>query len=82
MTNMTWKHAIFLGGAVLILAACADVTAPSPNLQPTTGRASVKTSGTSAKEPTTTTATPTGIDCRTGYSVQVGYIDVRGVCDF
>jgi hypothetical protein len=76
MTNTTWKHAIFLGGAVLILAACADVTAPTPNLQQTTRRAAAKSSSPTTTE---TTLNPTSLDCKTGYSVQVGF---SLVCDF
>jgi hypothetical protein len=65
---MTWKQALFMGGAVLLLAACSDVTAPSSNLRPVNGaKAAAKAS------PLDATATTT--ECKTGYSVQSGYSD-------
>lgn len=27
---MSWQRAVFFGGAVLVLSACADATAPAP----------------------------------------------------
>jgi hypothetical protein len=81
MTTMTWKHAVFMGGAVVILAACSSATAPEPTastLEVHKGSASVRT-----QDPTTTTSpgtTPvpeatTDSDCRSGYSVQIGFVD-------
>jgi hypothetical protein len=70
MTTMTWKQAVFFGGAVLILAACDSATAPTPpqsSLKVEKGAASVKT-----QTPPSTPA-PTADDCRSGYSVQVGF---------
>jgi hypothetical protein len=68
---MTWKQALFMGGAVFLLAACSDVTAPSSDLRPVNGaKASVKAPG----------AIPmaTSLTCRTGYSVQSGYTEECG----
>lgn len=52
---MSWKKAVFFGGAVLVSAACADVTTPTAPAELTKiDRASV-----SATNKTTTLATPT-----------------------
>jgi hypothetical protein len=77
MTSTTWKQAIFVGGAILVLAACSDATAPEPpaNLERTTEQAASRRDrgGHLRLNPQTT-------DCRSGYSVQVGWIDVPEVC--
>jgi hypothetical protein len=47
--KMSWKKAVFYGGAVLVLSACADATAPtSPELK------KIDHSSASAKQSTTT----------------------------
>lgn len=77
--NMTIKRALFLGGAVLVLAACADATAPvgarqggsvaaSKKANPQPGTTTPKTSAL----PTTNTAT--NGECRGGG----GYTVVSG----
>jgi len=68
---MNWKQALFLGGAVLVLAACADSTAPAPGLRQTKGTAAVK------KDAPGTVGTATSDAC--GYSVSVGKTD-DGTC--
>jgi len=68
---MTWKQALFMGGAVLLLAACSDVTAPSNDLRPVNGKASAK-----AAPGALPTATSTA--CRSGYSVSSGYTEDCG----
>lgn len=43
--QMSWKKAVFFGGAVLVLSACADTTAPSsPSELTKLDRASVSAS--------------------------------------
>ena len=72
MATMSWKQALFLGGAVLILTACENATAPTPPQSPLKvqrGAASVKTQ----TPPPATAPTPTATDCRSGYSVQIGF---------
>jgi hypothetical protein len=70
MTTMTWKQAVFLGGAVLILAACDSATAPTPPQSPL----KVEKAAASVKTQTSpTTPTSTSADCRSGYSVQIGF---------
>ena len=76
---MALKKALFLGGAVLLLAACSDATAPKPQLrsggQPAAAAKAVSGSGPStASDP----GTGGGIldDCRSGYYIRVGDQDV------
>jgi hypothetical protein len=72
--SMTTRQVLLLGGAALVLAACADSTAPGTNMR----RAGVEAS---AKKDTTTRIdgmTPTTMslsECRGGYSVAVGRTD-------
>lgn len=65
--HMTIRRALFLGGAVMVLAACSDSTAPM---------ASAKKHGSMAatKQPAPTVSTTTSMfgDCRTGYTVASG----------
>ena len=62
---MNWKQVLFLGGAVLLLAACENATAPKPGLRQVKGAASVKGGGSGSDQ--TFTATACG-----SYSVSVG----------
>jgi hypothetical protein len=61
--TMNWKQTLFLGGAILLLAACSDATAPSTQLR--RGSAGVAAKGTF--NPTVTSET-----CKSGYSIQPG----------
>lgn len=70
---MNWKQALFLGGTVLLLAACADATAPKPGLRQVKGAAAVN-----SKNGGSTTATATS--CRLGYTVSSGQSDSTGTC--
>lgn len=76
---MNWKQAIFVGGAILILAACDNVTAPEPatSLRTVPG-AQAMARGRKKSD----TATPKSTDCRSGYSISVGFGDTTsvGVC--
>lgn len=72
---MNWKQTLFLGGAILLLAACSNATAPQPGLRQVKGAASVK-SGTGS----TTVPTATSTACRSGYTVQVGQSDSTNTC--
>jgi hypothetical protein len=67
---MSWKHAVFVGGALLVLTACSDAVAPQPQLKQTSGRAAAKASA--PQTPLTLTVTPDAGECRSGFSVQVG----------
>jgi len=75
MTTMTWKRVILLGGAALILAACEQSAPTGPivqttTLQPRAPKPSVRGDQKSSPTPQTTAG-----ECRTGYSVQVGFAD-------
>jgi hypothetical protein len=70
---MTWKQAIFLGGAVLILAACSDATAPRGLSE--MHRVESARGHRSVSPPTLSVPTTTTVECRSGYSVQVGFAD-------
>ena len=74
---MAWKKALFLGGAVLLLAACSDATAPSALRQE--GRAAAVVSpldATGTLAPTDGTMSLLDGDCRSGYYVRSGDKDV------
>jgi hypothetical protein len=47
--DMAWKKALFLGGAVLLLAACSSATAPDPQVRDGDPAAAAKT--TSGSKP-------------------------------
>ena len=79
---MSWKKALFLGGAVMLLAACSDATAPRPMRTTNSGTAAVTSSGTISVTGTVSTGTSvdpiTGLldDCRSGYYVRSGDKDI------
>jgi len=56
---MSWKKAVFYGGAVLVLAACSDATAPSALTKVNGVSASSKSTTTATSDSTTTVAPPT-----------------------
>ncbi len=68
---MGFKQALFLGGAVLVLAACSDVTSPSPLMSRGGASAAAKadTTKTTTKLPGVRTMDET---CRSGYMVSSG----------
>ena len=68
---MTTRQVLLLGGAALILAACADSTAPGTQMRRVDVRAAVKDTTTT----TTTTTTETSDSCRGGYTVAAGRTD-------
>lgn len=71
---MAWKKALFLGGAVLLLAACSDATAPN-GLQ----RGGSKAASLSSLPTNVTTfgeASLEELDCRSGYYVRSGDKDI------
>ena len=76
---MNWKQAIFVGGAILILAACDRVTAPEPptSLRTVSGAEAARGKRTDASD-----TAPKSTDCRSGYSISVGHADTAsvGVC--
>jgi hypothetical protein len=79
---MAWKKALFLGGAVLLLAACSDATAPS-TLRKVDPAATAKVLGTSSDLTPIDGAVNTLMDeeCRSGYYVRSGDKDVCLVLD-
>jgi hypothetical protein len=72
--TMTNRQLLLLGGTALLLAACADSTAPGPQMRRAGVEASVKKDSTSSTQlaPTTTTMT---LECRTGYAIAAGRTD-------
>ena len=68
---MAWKKALFLGGAVLLLAACSDATAP--NSLKRAGSKAVNLSAMPA-DASTLSVDPSmlDVDCRSGYYVRSG----------
>ena len=71
MATTMWKRAIFLGGAVLLLAACDNVTAPTAPTQSLRKAGSAPSVRNNGEQPGSTT--PGQTDCRTGYSISVGF---------
>jgi len=71
--HMTIRRALFLGGAVLVLAACADATAPMDSAKRggsvAAGKHGPSPSTTNKKTTTTTTETD---ECRGGGGYVVG----------
>jgi hypothetical protein len=69
--DMSWKKALFLGGAVMLLAACSDATAPTPlrSGAPTAAIMSGAGTATSTSDPVVNII---GDDCRSGYYVRSG----------
>lgn len=69
---MSWQRAVFFGGAVLVLSACGDATAPA-SLNRVDGTLNSKRAATSDS---TTTVDPTGggSDECTGVVIHVGSI--------
>lgn len=74
-SQMTIKKVVFLGGALLVLAACSDAVGPTSGAQSVDQRAMVRKDSTTVT--TTTTATPTAgtitmDECRSGYVIVSG----------
>ena len=69
---MSWQRAVFFGGAVLVLSACADATAPA-TLRQVGGSLDAKRAATTD----TATVDPSGgkSDECTGVVIHVGGID-------
>lgn len=75
---MAWKKALFLGGAVLLLAACSDATAPN-SLVRDGSRAAAFRGGAPLLDPVKALDLPSlidGPDCRSGYYVRSGDRDL------
>ena len=84
--STSWKQALFLGGAVMILAACSDATGPRAPMNARTLVSVRQTESLQSQRKTKSgdTATPRPNDCRSGYSVSVGVRDTTllAVCAF
>ena len=66
---MTTRQVLLLGGAALVLAACADSTAPGTQMR----NVGVRAAFTEVTSTTDTTATDMDVgDCRGGYTVAAG----------
>lgn len=77
--DMAWKKALFLGGAVLLLAACSDATAPNA-LQKNSGRAAImSTAAPAGLLPGDGSVQFLGEECRSGYYVRSGDKDVCAI---
>lgn len=76
---MAWKKALFLGGAVLLLAACSDATAPN-SLRRTGSKAAAIKLDTDPQGLTPQSfgleIAPSTDECRSGYYVRSGDKDV------
>ena len=72
---MVWKKALFLGGAVLLLAACSDATAPRPQVR---GGSAPTANLVAPVQPIANSIDPFGLvdDCRSGYYVRSGDKDL------
>ena len=73
--HMTIRRALFLGGAVLVLAACADATAPMGSAKQGGSVAAAKKGPSPSTTNKTTNNTPTATDtetCRGGGGYVVG----------
>ena len=71
---MALKKALFLGGAVLLLAACSDATAPGNALRDGAPVAAAKAGAPKRIVDPGTTTLPD--DCKSGYYVRSGDKDV------
>lgn len=79
---MAWKKALFLGGAVLLLAACSDAVAPNALTRDGSKAAPARLLGPGNPR----TLTPANfdldpsftdpVDCRSGYYVRSGEKDI------
>ncbi|HEU4996278.1 MAG TPA: hypothetical protein VFT29_15785 [Gemmatimonadaceae bacterium] len=81
---MAWKKALFLGGAVLLLAACSDATAPNSLSRTGAKAAAIKLDADPlSQNPQSLTPqsfeleiAPLTEECRSGYYVRSGDKDV------
>ena len=79
--SSTWKQAVFLGGAIFVLAACSDATGPEsrgPAVTSAHAMASQQASQRPKRKSDSGPVTQT-TQCRSGYSVSVGVVDTVGV---
>jgi hypothetical protein len=76
--KMNWKQVLFLGGAVLLLAACENATAPKPGLRQVKGAASAQGGNGGGGGGTVSDPLVTSTACGS-YSVSVGR-DTTGTC--
>ena len=72
--SMSYRRVFILGGAALVLAACADATAPGSQMRRGGTSSAVKSDSTTKSGPTTRTMDMT-TECRTGVQVTSGRTD-------
>lgn len=81
---MTYKKALILGGAILVVAGCSSSTAPIAQVDGGAASAalapSTKKVAPSAATPMTA-AEPAGQNCRGSWPVSSGFIDTTCVSD-
>src|SRR3954463_11639830 len=78
--DMSWKKALFLGGAVMLLAACSDATAPEPLRSGAPAAAAVRIGAPApAAPPSFAPLSIIGDDCRSGYYVRSGDRDICAI---
>lgn len=73
--SMSYRRVFILGGAALVLAACADATAPGTQLRRGGASSAVRSDSTTKSGPTTRTMDMTTEECRTGVQVTSGRTD-------
>ena len=76
---MAWKKALFLGGAVLLLAACSDATAPKSLRARDGAPAAAALVGSEDGGPVIQSLEleiDATVDCRSGYYVRSGDKDI------
>jgi hypothetical protein len=79
---MAWKKALFLGGAVLLLAACSDAVAPNALARDGSRSLTAKLSGPVSSPGAVTPASYEEellidpVECRSGYYVRSGGKDL------
>jgi ABC-type glycerol-3-phosphate transport system substrate-binding protein len=73
---MSYRQVLLLGGAALVLAACADATGPGTQMRRAGVEAAAKDKPTTTTTTTTSTTTTSDGSCeRTSYQVASGRTD-------
>ena len=73
--SMSYRRVFILGGAALVLAACADSTAPGTQMRRAGTNSAAKADSTFKAGPGTRTLDMTTTECRTGVQVTSGRTD-------
>lgn len=73
--SMSYRRVFILGGAALVLAACADSTAPSTQMHRAGANAAAKSDSSTVKSGPGTRTMDMTTECRTGVQVTSGRTD-------